>query len=105
MPLVECEDTVGARSRRGDDDRCVGKSDPELAIGVDHLDGGAHFPWTKAFQTVGTIGDLVQKEHRSVDPHARGQQVVELGQDEGRQEQGAGVGFQSRSGTLVTTLR
>jgi hypothetical protein len=92
VPFVEGQHVECLVAAGEHDDRRVRETDVEIAVGLDDLVRDGDVGGVERFETVGAARHFGQQRERCVRADARREEVVELGEDEGReQERSAGV--------------
>jgi hypothetical protein len=87
VPFVDGEHVERLVPARQHDERRVGKTDVEIGVGLDDLVRDGEVACVERFEPVGAARDLGQQRARRVPADAGREQVVELGEDERRQQQ------------------
>jgi hypothetical protein len=95
--LVEAQDSGGGGciSRRSDDERRVGRSQAQIAIGLDQLTRRLHVVPPQAFEDKGPGGEVLDEGQLDVDTEAIEDEVVGLGDYELRRHECLALGEQN----------
>src|SRR5437870_2018280 len=90
MPLVQRQHVAGAVPLGEYDDRSVGETDREVRVPAHDVAGGGDVVGGEGLQPVDTTRDLVDKRELGAVVDLCREQIVQLGQDEGGEEQRRG---------------
>ena len=93
MAFIQGQKAVGASSSGKHDERCVGEPDAKVAVSADHLRSLLYVLGSEALESIRASRDLAEEEEFRSRTHPDQQQVVNLGGNEWRQEERAGIRF------------
>lgn len=87
VPMIQGEHIENSVALGENDDGSVSKTYAEVPITAQDHSGGGDVLCAEGLQPVGTPGHLFKERMLGISAHSGGQQIVEFGQDERRQEQ------------------
>lgn len=87
MALVEGEQVEHLVAPREDDDRGIGETHLEVGVGLDHLLGDGDVGGLERFEAVGAPAHLGEERELGLQPDPGREEIVELREDERREEQ------------------
>jgi hypothetical protein len=102
VPLVECQDVVHAVPLGEDDDRSVGEANPQIRVVFDHSASGRDVGGREGRERVGAGIDVGEESKSRPLSDPLPQHVVELGEDEWREDEWR-LGLFERTDALVVS--
>ncbi len=104
VPFIEGKNVRDVVAVSQHDDRGVGQAERDIRVPLDNGERCADVVAIERLELVCARGDLLEEGYLRLRPDSRGQEIVELSQHEGRQQERRLSGLKCSGGCLMVAL-